>query len=158
MSNKKLILIIDNIRSVYNIGSIFRTADAVGVSKIFLVGITPHPVDRFGRERKNLSKVALGAEKIIPWEHAATLNILIKKLRATKTTIVALEQAENSVDYKKFKPIFPMALILGEEVSGIKKATLKLCDSIIEIPMRGQKESLNVSVSAGIAMFRILDK
>ena len=169
MKNKKeLILILDNIRSIYNVGAIFRTADAVGISKIFLVGVTPDPVDRFGRERKDISKVALGAEKTVPWEHAEDLNILVKKLNPTsprlrragkeRVQIVALEQAENSVDYKKFKPTFPMALILGEEVSGIKKATLKLCDSIIEIPMKGKKESLNVSVSAGIAMFRILDR
>ena len=157
-NSPKLFLILDNIRSTHNVGSIFRTADAALVSKIFLVGVTPDPVDRFGRERKDISKVALGAEKIIPWEHAENLNILIKKLKKSGIKIVALEQAENSVDYKKFKPIFPMALILGEEVSGITKETLKLCDSIIEIPTKGQKESLNVSVSAGIAMFRILDR
>ncbi|MEK7066526.1 MAG: TrmH family RNA methyltransferase [Patescibacteria group bacterium] len=159
MKNKKeLILILDNIRSTHNVGSIFRTADAVGVSKIFLVGVTPDPMDRFGRERRDISKVALGAEKTIPWEHVEDLNILIKKLKKSEAKIFALEQAENSVDYKKIKPIFPMALILGEEVGGIKKETLKLCDAIIEIPMKGQKESLNVSVSAGIAMFRILDR
>ena len=117
MKNKKeLILILDNIRSTHNVGSIFRTADAVGVSEIFLVGVTPDPVDRFGRERKDVSKVAIGAEKTIPWEHAEDLNTLIKKLKKEGTKIIALEQAENSVDYKKFKPIFPMALILSGKV------------------------------------------
>jgi len=149
------------------VGSIFRTADAVGVSKIFLVGVTPDPVDRFGRERKDVSKVALGAEKTVLWEHVEDLNTLIKKLNPTsprlrgarkeRVQIVALEQADNSVDYKKFKPAFPMALILGNEVGGVSRGALGLCDAVIEIPMKGKKESLNVAVSAGIAMFRLLD-
>ncbi|MDO8493286.1 MAG: RNA methyltransferase [bacterium] len=155
--NKQAILILDNIRSVFNVGSIFRTADGAGISKIYLVGVTPDPVDRFGRERKDLAKVALGAEKKIPWEHFEDLVVLIKKLKKDGYQIVALEQAENSVDYKKFKPEFPMALIMGEEVHGLDKKILDLCDSIIEIPMMGKKESLNVSVATGVSLFRILN-
>ncbi len=155
--SKHTILILNNIRSVHNVGSIFRTADGAGVSKIYMVGVTPDPVDRFGRERKDMSKVALGAEKKIPWEHAEEVQRLIKFLRSEGYQIVALEQSEDSIDYKKFKPKFPLALILGEEVHGLPKEVLKDCDAIVEIPMMGEKESLNVSVAAGVGLFRILN-
>ena len=158
MSNQQeKILILDNIRSTHNVGSIFRTADAVGISKIYLVGVTPAPIDRFGRERNDISKVALGAEKNIKWEHVENILDIIFGLKKEGFEIVALEQSENSVDYKEFVAPNKMALILGEEVSGIEKETLDVCDSIIEIPMRGEKESLNVSVATGVALFRILN-
>lgn len=158
MSNQQeKILILDNIRSTHNVGSIFRTADAVGISKIYLVGVTPAPIDRFGRERNDISKVALGAEKNIKWEHVENILDIIFGLKKEGFEIVALEQSENSVDYKEFVAPNKMALILGEEVSGIEKETLGVCDSIIEIPMRGEKESLNVSVATGVALFRILN-
>lgn len=156
IKNKKIVLILDNIRSTHNVGSIFRTADGAGVSKIYLVGVTPSPLDRFGRERKDIAKVALGAEKKIEWEHKDKIEILLKGLKEEGYKIVALEQDQNSIDYKKFKPKFPLALILGEEVSGISKKTLNICDTIIEIPMMGEKESLNVSVATGIALYSIL--
>lgn len=151
------VLILDNIRSVFNVGSIFRTADGAGISKIYLVGVTPDPIDRFGRDRKDLTKVALGAEKKIPWEHARDIISIVKKLKEESYQIVALEQSEKSVDYKNFKPRFPLAVVLGEEVHGLLDKTLKQCDATIEIPMLGNKESLNVSVATGIALFRILN-
>ncbi len=151
-------LILHNIRSTHNVGSIFRTADAAGVSKIYLAGYTPTPLDRFGRPRKDIAKVALGAEMSVPWEHFSNIKTLLKKLKEEKIQIVALEQAGNSIDYKTFRPKNSFALILGNEVGGIEKSILKLCDKVIEIPMSGKKESLNVSVSAGIALFRILDR
>ncbi|MBI3633312.1 MAG: TrmH family RNA methyltransferase [Candidatus Vogelbacteria bacterium] len=157
MISKEVVLVLDNTRSTYNVGSIFRTADGAGVSNIFLVGVTPDPLDRFGRERKDIAKVALGAEKTIRWEHADDIKKLIKKLKKDGFKIVALEQDKDAMDYKSFKPNFPLALVLGEEVKGISEETLKLCDSIIEIPMAGKKESLNVSVATGIALFRILE-
>lgn len=150
-----LFLILHNIRSIHNVGSIFRTADACGVDKIFLTGYTPIPVDRFGRDVKALSKVSLGAEKTVPWEKFSNIKKLIEKLQKEGVSIVALEQDDRSVNYKKFKPKFPLALIVGNEVRGISKDILSLCDSIIEIPMRGEKESLNVSVATGIALFSI---
>ncbi len=153
----KIVLILDNIRSVHNVGSIFRTAECAGASEIYLVGVTPDPIDRFGRLRKGLGKVALGAEKKIKWQHINDIFELIDKLKKEKFQIVALEQAENSVDYKEFKPKFPCALILGEEVKGISKDVLVECDQIFEIPMMGEKESLNVSVATGVALFRILN-
>ncbi len=150
-------LILHNVRSEYNVGSIFRTADGVGVSKIFLAGYTPAPIDKFGRPVKEISKTALGAEKTIPWEQEKNISKLLKNLKKQKFQIIAIEQAKNSVDYKKIKPKFPVAFILGNEVKGISKSVLNLCDVIAEIPMKGKKESLNVSVSAGVALFRILN-
>ncbi len=151
-------LILHNIRSVYNVGSIFRTADAAGVTKIILSGYTPLPVDRFGLPRKDFVKVSLGAELSIPWLQIKTLGSAIKQLRKENYLIVAVEQDKKSVSLFDFKPPKnkPVALVLGNEVRGLSKSALALCDKIVEIPMRGKKESLNVSVSAGIAMFTLL--
>ena len=153
----EVFLILHNIRSLYNVGSIFRTADAAGVSKIFLTGYTPSPRDVFGNFRKEISKTALGAEKYMPWQKMSDIGGLTEELNGKKVQIVALEQSEKSIDYRTFRPRFPIALILGNEVRGISPALLKKCDKIIEIPMRGRKESLNVAVSAGVALFRILE-
>ncbi len=134
-----------------------------------MFGYTPTPLDQYGRPRKDISKTALGAEKTIAWEHVTSTARLISRLKKESYTIMALEQNKKSIDYRKAKAKGKCALILGEEVAGIPSTILKHCDSIIEIPMRGKlvrvrskndsgKESLNVSVAAGIAMFRILDK
>lgn len=152
-----LVLILHNIRSVYNVGAIFRTADAAGVEKIYLTGYTPSPLDRFGRVRKDITKTALGAEKSVSWEQETEVHKVMKFIKSAGYKIVALEQAENSIDYKNFKSADKTALILGEERHGITDDILKQCAAIIEIPMRGQKESLNVSVATGIALFRILN-
>ncbi|KKW11400.1 MAG: tRNA/rRNA methyltransferase (SpoU) [Parcubacteria group bacterium GW2011_GWA2_49_9] len=150
-------LILHNIRSVHNVGSIFRTADAAGVSRIYLTGYTPAPVDRFGRERKDFAKVSLGAEKSVPWEQRKGSATLISELQKQKVTVVALEQSPRSTHYKKERATGPVAVVLGNEVDGIPENVLALCDSIAEIPMHGEKESLNVSVAAGIFLFSLLD-
>lgn len=155
-TKKELYLILDNIRSTYNVGAILRTADGAGVSKVYLVGVTPAPTDKFGRTNSKITKAALGAEKSVAWESVKSLSALIKKLQKQGVQIIALEQDERSVDYKKFKPQWPCALILGEETGGIPKSILKSCDNIIEISMRGSKESLNVSVATGVAIFEFL--
>ncbi len=130
------ILILDNIRSTHNVGSIFRTADAAGIAKIYLVGTTPDPIDRFGRPQSDIAKTALGAEENIPWEHAeSTLEILAKYPNHFK---VALEQSENSVDYKTISPKEKNLIILGTEVTGLPKEILDKCDAIAEIPMAGE--------------------
>ena len=154
---KEARLILHNIRSNHNVGSIFRTGDALGVTKIFLTGYTPTPLDKFGREVKEISKTALGAEKNIPWEKNKNVRKVIENLKKEGFQIIAIEQAKNSVDYKKIKIKGKTAFILGNEVTGILKEILSLCDVIAEIPMKGEKESLNVSVSAGVALFRILN-
>lgn len=158
MNNTEAVLILDNIRSTYNVGAIFRTADAAGISKIYLVGITPAPLDRFGRPRKDIAKASLGAEKTIAWQQTATIAPLLTKLKKEQYAIIAVEQAKNSVDYKKVKLGPKVAFILGTEVTGIKEAVLKKCDIVAEIPMAGAKESLNVSVAAGIALFRMMGR
>ena len=147
-------VILDNIRSVHNVGSIFRTCDAAGVAKIYLCGLTPTPVDRFGRHRKDLAKVALGTEKSVVWEYVTETKDAIEKLKKEGVHIVAVEQNTKSTDYKKFSTKKPTALVFGREVDGISNETLDLCDEIIEIPMQGKKESLNVSVAVGIILFR----
>ena len=150
-------LILHNIRSVHNVGSIFRTAEAAGVEKICLTGITAAPVDRFGRPSKALAKVALGAEKMVAWEQCVNLSKLIQNLKKEGNEIVALEQASTSVDYRKFEQKRQTAIILGNEVKGLPNTILNKCDAILEIPMRGKKESLNVAVAAGILLFSPLE-
>lgn len=146
-------LILHNIRSVHNVGSMFRTADAAGVSKIFLTGYTPVPVDRFGRVREDFAKVSLGAEKTVAWEHRARLVPLLCELRAQKVYLVAVEQDTHSVYYRNIKKRARTAFVFGNEVSGLPRSALNACDTIAEIPMRGKKESLNVAVAAGIILF-----
>lgn len=153
-------LLLDNIRSVHNTGSIFRTAETLGISKIYCVGTTPTPTDRFGRKRKDFAKVALGAEEMVGWEHLGgngEAARLIKGLRDDGFGVVALEQAKGSVDYKKVKVKGKTLVIVGNEVNGVSKSLLKLADKIAEIPIQGKKESLNAAVAAGIFLYRILD-
>jgi len=153
---KESILILPDIRSSYNVGALFRTADAAGISKIYLVGITPSPIDRFGRLRSDIAKAALGAEKTVPWEHVEVIGTLITKLKKEGFQIIAIEQSNTATDYKKVKTSAKVAFVLGPEVTGLSSAILKKCDVVAEIPMRGGKESLNVSVAGGIALFRML--
>ena len=155
MFMKDIAIILDNIRSVHNVGSIFRTAETIGVNKIYCLGTTPAPVDRFGRKRKDLAKVSLGAEDMVAWEHTDNGIALIRKLKKNGYQIIALEQAKNSVDYREVKPNKKTVLILGNEVGGVSKGLLKCADVIAEIPLKGKKESLNVSVSAGVGLFRM---
>jgi len=150
------ILILHNIRSVENVGAIFRTADAAGINKIYLTGYTPTPLDRFGRKRGDLAKSALGAEEFVPWEYKKMVCPVIAKLKRDGFQIIGIEQDKKSIDYKKVKLQNKNAFIVGAEVTGIPKNVLEKCDIIAEIPMRGKKESLNVSVATGIALFRIL--
>lgn len=152
--------ILQNIRSLHNVGSIFRTADAAGVSKIYLCGITPAPLDRFGQPEKNLTKVSLGAERYIPWAKANSATKIIGMLKKDGFTVLALEQSKKSVAYDKFHPrkTQNIALVLGNEVRGLPAAILKKCNKILEIPMHGKKESLNVSVAFGIVTFELARK
>ena len=150
------VLILPDIRSAHNVGAIFRTADAAGVGKIYLTGTSPTPVDRFKRPRADIAKAALGAELSMPWEYKSRIGPLILKLKKDGYAIVAVEQSENSADYKKVKLGPKTAFIFGNEVEGIPETVLSTCDVVAEIPMRGMKESLNVSVAAGIALFRML--
>ncbi|MBI5401653.1 TrmH family RNA methyltransferase [Candidatus Wolfebacteria bacterium] len=167
-----MIVILHNIRSLHNVGSIFRTADAAGIEKIYLCGITPAPVDDFGKPRQQLTKVSLGAEKYVPWEHIKSTVKIINKLKKEKYKIFAIEQSKKSIPYYKANSKRQMAnrkiaLIVGNEISGLPRSVLKKSDKILEIPMRGAivrqalhprrtrrgKESLNVAVAFGIVVF-----
>lgn len=154
---KELAIILLDLRSVENTASLFRTADCAGVSKIFLVGTTPTPIDRFKRVRADFAKVSLGAEKSVAYEYVESIGMLLEKLCEEKYEIVALEQSENSIDYKDYVMKGKTALILGTEVSGIPNDVLEKCDAMVEIPMKGEKESLNVSVAGAVAIFRMLN-
>ena len=150
------VAILHNIRSIHNVGSIFRTADGAGVSKLYLTGYTPAPVDRFRRPRQDLAKVALGAEQSVPWEHTADLKETIENLKQQHFLVLALEQHPNSVsifDFHLSPTQQKIALVLGSEVGGLSEQDLALADHTLEIPMHGSKESLNVSVAAGIALY-----
>lgn len=154
-------LIVHNVRSAYNVGAVFRTADGAGVAKIYLTGYTPVPYnskkDTYQTQaQKMISKTALGADEFVAWERVKNLGKLILALKSQGIQIIALEEDKEAVNYKKFKPQFPCALILGNEVRGIDKKILDKCDDIIFIPMRGKKESLNVSVATGIAIYELL--
>lgn len=153
---KKVILILHDIRSNHNVGSLFRTADCVGVSEVILSGYTPSPIDKFNRPVKEIAKTALGAEKSVAWRHEKDVKKTLKKLKEEKYTIIAIEQSKNSIDYKKIKLKGSTAIILWNEVDGAPNNLLKMCDIVAEIPMKGEKESLNVSVAGAVAMFRVL--
>jgi len=146
---KKFVLVLPNIRSAHNVGAMFRTADGAGVDKIYLVGYSPCP------PHPQLDKVSLGAEKWITWEYCRQTSRLLKQLKKEGYNIVALEDTKNSRNLFTYRPKFPLALIVGNEKTGVTKAVLKYCDKAVKIPMRGRKTSLNVSVAAGIAMYYI---
>lgn len=154
----KIFVFLHNIRSAHNVGSIFRTSDALGVDEIYISGYTPSPKDRFGRWRPDIAKVALGAEINLMWRQVKNPKKLLSNLKNKGVKIVALEQSPESVDYKKLKISGDTVFIVGNEVGGVDSSLLSLSDFIVEIPMRGQKESLNVSVAFGVAMFRILNQ
>lgn len=151
----QIAVILHNIRSVHNVGSIFRTADAAGVEKVYLCGITPAPIDRLKNVRKDFAKVALGAEGYIEWESAKTTALVVRRLKREGYEILALEQSKGSVPYSavSLKKNSRIAVILGDEIRGLPPSILKLADRIVEIPMAGKKESLNVAVAFGIAIF-----
>ncbi|MEA1925687.1 MAG: TrmH family RNA methyltransferase [Patescibacteria group bacterium] len=151
MKKKSVYVIMHNIRSCYNIGSLFRTSDALGIEKVFLGGYSPRP-----DQNKSISKTALGAEKCVEWEAHWHTHAIIDKLKADGVRIVALEQAEKSIDLNQYQPIFPMAILVGNEVKGLSRSILSRVHDIVEIPMKGEKESLNVSVAFGIAAYTLI--
>lgn len=155
-----LILILDNLRSAHNVGSLFRTADGAGVEQIYLVGITPVPAEP-GRlylslAEKALKKTSLGAEQAVPWKYVKSLPTLIRRLQKEGVEVAALEQSPDSILHQTWRPKrSAVALIVGNEVDGVNERILKRCDVILEIPMHGMKNSLNVSVAGGIALYHL---
>ena len=149
-------LILHNLRSAHNVGAIFRTADASAVSHIYLTGYTPAPLERFKRPQPEIAKTALGAEKNIPWTTARSVSRVMKTLRGKGASMVGVEQDATARDYRLFKPQGPVAFLFGNEVDGLAPAIRATCNDLIEIPMLGMKESLNVATTAGISLFSTL--
>ncbi|MBI2411151.1 MAG: RNA methyltransferase [Candidatus Kerfeldbacteria bacterium] len=147
---RTVVVILPDIRSTHNTGSFFRTSDGAGVSKIYLTGITaapPHP---------HLVKVSLGAEAVVPWEYHEDVLSVIAKLRAEGFQIVAVEQTPESVHYKKAEYSQKVAVIFGNEVTGLSDEVINTCDLVVDIPMFGKKESLNVSIAGGIILYHLM--
>jgi tRNA G18 (ribose-2'-O)-methylase SpoU len=144
-----LCVVLNNIRSLHNVGTIFRTADGAGVEKIWLCGITGYP------PQGGIAKTALGAQEHVPWEFRQDTLGLIKELKGQGYQIVLLEQMQGSVRHDAFKPKAPVCLVIGNEVEGIADDLQSLCDAAIEIEMDGIKNSLNVAVAFGIAVYQL---
>jgi tRNA G18 (ribose-2'-O)-methylase SpoU len=144
-----LSVVLNNIRSLHNVGTIFRTADGAGVEKIWLCGITGYP------PQGGIAKTALGAEDHVAWEYREDVLGLLKELKAAGYQIVLLEQMHGSVAYDTFKAKFPVCLVIGNEVDGITESLQSLTDAAIEIEMDGIKNSLNVAVAFGIAVYQM---
>ena len=158
--HKTCVLILDNLRSVENTASIFRTAECLGVAKVICVGTTPTPVDRFGRKRKDFAKVSLGAEEMLEWSYVENIEEEVANLKDQGFKIIALEQDSEAKKLESFeaKKLERFALVVGNEVEGVSKEALEMSDEIIEIPMQGKKESLNVSVATGITLYALMLK
>lgn len=152
VTTPRVVAILHNIRSALNVGSMFRTADAAGVGKIYLTGYTPTP------DHDKVRKTALGAEKTVPWEHYRQPGGLLKRLKAEGYRVIALEQTKRSENVFTFRSRFPVALMVGNEVRGLSPSLLKHADAAVDIPMRGTKESLNVAVAFGIAVYCIISE
>ena len=150
MARMPLTVVLDNIRSIYNVGAMFRTCDALLAEKMFLCGITGHP------PRKDIDKVALGAVETVPWEYEPSVVETLVKLKANGVKICALELTKQSLHYRKADYQFPMALVVGNEVTGISEEAIPYVDFAIDIPMLGRANSLNVATAFGIAAYEIL--
>jgi 23S rRNA (guanosine2251-2'-O)-methyltransferase len=150
-------IVLENIRSAQNVGAIFRTAEAIGVSCIALVGYTPTPTDRFGREVGRIAKAALGAHAMVPWRHFETIEECIEFLKQEGCEVVCVERVDHATDYKKYAPGVKTALIFGNEIDGVSLYARQRADHIISLPMQGKKESLNVATTMGIVVYRLFD-
>ena len=142
-------VVLNNIRSLHNVGSIFRTADGVGVEKIWLCGITGYP------PQSGIAKTALGAQDHVPWEYRQDGAVLLKELKSQGYHIVLLEQAQDAIPHDEFSPQAPVCLVIGNEISGVSEQWLQICDTAVEIDMEGVKNSLNVAVAFGVLAYHI---
>jgi 23S rRNA (guanosine2251-2'-O)-methyltransferase len=146
-----VVLVVDNVRSLYNVGSIFRSCDGVAVEKLWLCGYTPHP------PRREIDKTALGATESVPWQHVHDVREALVRVRDDGFRIAALEQTDAGRSLFTVAPEdFPLALVIGNEIDGVSDEALALCDMAFELPMRGAKHSLNVAVAAGVALYESL--
>jgi len=150
---KNVAVVLDDVRSMNNVGSIFRTCDCLGIGTIYLCGITPKPPHR------DIYKTSLGAENSVEWEYHEDINVLLSALKGKNYVVAGFEQTDKSLDIRNFEPQEPsLALIFGNEIDGISDNALAKCDYIIEIPQFGTKHSFNVAVSCGIGLWNVIEK
>jgi tRNA G18 (ribose-2'-O)-methylase SpoU len=161
---RQLVLIAHNLRSTHNVGSLLRTADGLGVKRVYLTGYTPYPKSDnderlphlVAKIDKQITKTALGAEKTVKWQHESNVATIIEELKKASFTVIALEQAAGSIKLPNYKPPDKVAIVVGREIEGLEPAVLDSCDATVEIPMIGQKESFNVAVAAAMALYHCL--
>ena len=152
MGRLPVCVLLDNVRSLYNVGAFFRTADAAGIEKLYLCGITGRP------PKRAIAKTALGAEESVAWEHAWDARPELEVLRAKGYEIAAIETSVHAVDLFDWRPRFPVCLVFGHEVEGIPEEVAAFCDTHVRIPMLGAKHSLNVATAGGVAIYELLRK
>lgn len=154
-SNQRVVVLLDNIRSLYNTGSILRTADASGVERVVLCGITPRP-DQGGRQRRAIAKTALGAEDTVRWEYQPDTHAALRSLTAAGYQIVAVETSPDAANLYEWTPQWPVCLVFGHEVDGVSSSLSAHVKAVIRIPMLGEKHSLNVATAAGVVLYELL--
>jgi len=145
-------VLLDNVRSMYNVGAFFRAADGVALEKLCLCGITAHP------PKKAITKTALGAEETVPWEHDWDAVHMAERLRQSGFSITAIETGAQAVDLYEWKPTFPVCVAFGHEVDGLRPELLAMADAHVRIPMLGTKKSLNVATAGGVVLYELLRK
>lgn len=150
-----MVVVLDNIRSLYNTGSIFRTADGAGVERMVLCGITPRP-DQGGRQSRAIAKTALGSQDSVPWEYEADARNALSRFKADGFQTVAVETLPDAVDLYEWTPRWPVCLVFGHEVEGVSDSLAAHADTVLRIPMLGQKRSLNVATAAGVVLYELV--
>jgi 23S rRNA (guanosine2251-2'-O)-methyltransferase len=153
--DRRVVVVLDNIRSLYNTGSILRTADASGVERVVLCGITPRP-DQGSRQRRAIAKTALGAEGSVTWEYQPDTRTALANLAADGYLVVAVETSPEAVNLFEWIPRWPVCLVFGHEKEGVSSDLAAQVDTVIRIPMLGQKRSLNVATAAGVVLYELL--
>ena len=152
ISRLPAVVLLDNVRSMYNVGSFFRTADAAGIEALYLSGITAAP------PKREISKTALGAEDVVPWKHSSKPIEFLDNLHARGFELAAIETSPRAVDLFDWKPRWPVCVLFGHEVDGLQPELLDRCDTFVRIPMLGRKHSLNVATAGGVVLFELLRK
>ena len=160
---RQIALVVHNVRSAHNVGSLLRTADGLGVDRVYLSGYTPYPAAKndarlpheASKVNRRIQKTALGAEITAKWDHADDIHQILNELRTQRYQIVALEQTPEATSLPKFKASSNIALVVGSEVGGLEQNILDLCDKYVQIPMSGKKESYNVATAAAMALYHL---
>jgi 23S rRNA (guanosine2251-2'-O)-methyltransferase len=157
ISRLPIVVVLDNIRSLYNTGAFFRTADACALEKLVLCGITPRP-DQGRKQKHAISKTALGAEESVAWEYSASTALALETASAAGYHIAAVETSPDAIDLYDWQPTWPICLVFGHETDGVSPEVARYCEAHVRIPMLGQKRSLNVATAAGVVLYELLRK